>query len=492
MVARRLALAAALVAGACGEDEAPVFAPYIEVPAPGSDAYPYGELELVELSVAHAGDSGAIRLAQFEPGEPLVLADVPYGDDLVVRMSGLIAGDLAAFGTTCPVALRPGEPLPEPHLYFARLLQWADGAAPQVGGRSEALVHVARDGSAAFYGGVAPCATGSCQLSAAERFDPRAGAFAELPAATAARTGAVLAPFGDGRALIVGGVGASGDGVDFVEVVSPLDPVLTRQVATIATSELRLRDHAAAALVDGSVVVFGGLLQPATGGEFVPTAQVWRFALGPAGVLEWTGVEPLAEPRYGHTVTRIGNDDDPGAAVLVVGGVDDMGNFLDAALFEPLQAGFADFAATLNFPRLGHRAARLGDGSVLVIGGRDALGELVLPLERYFEGRFAEAMISLDPVAQGVEGMSVTPLPNGTLLVAGGRNAAGAPVDTVFIARIGAQGTVDFVRTDSLHSARADHAAVLLCDGTVLLVGGTTDPEAPGSERYNPLPDGRE
>jgi hypothetical protein len=59
-------------------------------------------------------------------------------------------------------------------------------------------------------------------------------------------------------------------------------------------------------------------------------------------------------------------------------------------------------------------------------------------------------------------------------------------VKDVFIARLDAtDGTVDVVRTDPLPAPRAGHQAVLLCDGTVLLVGGTEDAAA-GAERYNP------
>lgn len=50
-------------------------------------------------------------------------------------------------------------------------------------------------------------------------------------------------------------------------------------------------------------------------------------------------------------------------------------------------------------------------------------------------------------------------------------------------------GSVDVVQTDRLASARANHLAALMCDGTVWISGGTGS--APIAERYNPPPAGR-
>jgi hypothetical protein len=50
-------------------------------------------------------------------------------------------------------------------------------------------------------------------------------------------------------------------------------------------------------------------------------------------------------------------------------------------------------------------------------------------------------------------------------------------------------GAVDVVQTDRLATPRANHVAVLLCDGTVWISGGSA--AAPLAERYNPPPTGR-
>ncbi len=50
-------------------------------------------------------------------------------------------------------------------------------------------------------------------------------------------------------------------------------------------------------------------------------------------------------------------------------------------------------------------------------------------------------------------------------------------------------GSINLVNTDRLSMPRAGHQATLLCDGTVLLVGGTDEPSV--AERYNPPSTGR-
>jgi hypothetical protein len=89
------------------------------------------------------------------------------------------------------------------------------------------------------------------------------------------------------------------------------------------------------------------------------------------------------------------------------------------------------------------------------------------------------------PTNAGLTGFAATPLPDGRVLLTGGQTADGTVTDTAFIARLDPiDGSVDVVATDHMSVPRAGHSATLLCDGTVFISGGTTDP-AP-AERYNP------
>jgi hypothetical protein len=194
----------------------------------------------------------------------------------------------------------------------------------------------------------------------------------------------------------------------------------------------------------------------------------------------------LATARARHTMTRLG--DEVGAAVLVVGGQDQAGQpVAPAELWEPLREAYADFHPRMVVPRWDHRAIRLPDGSLLVVGGVGAAGP-VDTIEVYLPrvGQFVAA--GTMPAGAGLTEMTVTALPDGRVLIAGGKDAGGDAVATTIIARLDPiDGKVNLSPTDSLSVARAGHAAALLCDGTVLIVGGGAD----GSERYDPPATGR-
>jgi hypothetical protein len=213
----------------------------------------------------------------------------------------------------------------------------------------------------------------------------------------------------------------------------------------------------------------------------------------------------LTYQRYGHTATRL--TDELGAAVLVAGGRDPT-TVLDkpvgsAELFKPLAEAFSDpltFTATMKVPRWDHQAVRLPDGSVLFIGGltvgmnpttMQPETQVVETLELFSPLDATFLAVGKLPLTAGRIGMSATVLPDGRVLITGGRiTIDGPPVDTSFIARLDPlDGTVDVVATDRLAVPRSGHQAPLLCDGTVLVSGGTIGQAT--FERYNPPALGR-
>jgi hypothetical protein len=475
-------IVACLGCAACQEQNL-VLSPTVEVPPVTSNAYPYADLDRMELFVQREDENVPIVSGIFERGQTLSLSNVPFelDDDLGVHMRGRVAGFEVAYGRTCPFRVQPSLPPPDLLLYFSRTLKWAPGPPPTVPDRTGSLAYTARDGSAVFVG----CDSGCEAVDTVDRFDPHTGSFMPLDSHTPSRPGAAMAAFGDGRALVVGGLDGSGDAVGAVDLLNPLAPT-GRQLEAVVAPRFRLVRHAAASLVDGSIFIVGGMSQPADGMPFAASADAYLFSIAADGSLALPAgpVARLATARSGHTATRLG--DQVGAPVLVVGGQDSTGApVASAELYEPLRGQFsppATFHPALSFPRYGHAAGLLPDGSVLVVGGRDANGMPVRELEQYVQGTFQRTGVYLDPVAAGVTDFVLINLPDGNLLLIGGRNAAGQPVDSVYIARLDpVLGVVDLVATDHLSTPRAGHAAALLCDGTIFVIGG-----APGSERYDP------
>jgi hypothetical protein len=209
----------------------------------------------------------------------------------------------------------------------------------------------------------------------------------------------------------------------------------------------------------------------------------------------------LVHPRMGHTATKLGND--AGAKVLIIGGADslDMPNVPvgTAELFRPFTRDVAPgFAPMMVTPRSRHHAELAPDGGVLIIGGVNKDGAAVRDIEQFsFETGFASLGVALG-VTAGVVDFTTTTLPDGRILLIGGRPLDPmapdpmAPTATAWIIEqqdnAGAV-SVTVSAADPLAVPRAGHQATLLCDGTVLVTGGTTGSVA--AERYNPPPLGR-
>lgn len=461
-----------LVLAGCTEEI--LVTPVIEGPVEDPDASAFPNLDEIIVTVAHEGSDRDLVSASFTRGEAIDVPGAPFGDDLVVHMSGYVGASNVAYGRTCPFVVDADGVSVEPHLYFSRSVKFGNtGVTPAERSGGRAIPYL---GTALVLGG---------GVSTIERFDPLTGTLASVGSIDE-RTDAVEALIGSSppRVVIVGGrIGNVGAG--FLELVDP-----TRTVERIddLQSPMPRVGLTATSLTDGRVIVIGG--NPPSG---APVGTISELSLG-------TGVEvrmlaaTLAQPRSGHTATRLG--DDLGAPVLIAGGVDPTGAPVTVAeLFKPLEKRLAEaatFAPEMVIPRTQHHAVRMPDNSILIIGGVDGsnpplpVGTLELfTLDGGFKAKGEM------PVNAGLLDMSVTTLPDGRVLIAGGRTQPnGPPVNTAFIARLDPlDGTIDVVPTDRLAVSRAGHQAAELCDGTILVTGGA--PGRPVAERYNPSPTGR-
>ncbi len=222
--------------------------------------------------------------------------------------------------------------------------------------------------------------------------------------------------------------------------------------------------HTATALVDGRVLVIGGILnQGLMSAEALDTAEIWDPS---TGTFVRTG--RLAEARGLHTATLL-----PDGRVLVVGG-DGSGTsasggstdtFLASAeIWDPATGSFSR-SGSLVLPRSGHSATLLPDGRVLIIGGTRDLGDRqVVTDAEVWDPRTGEFGPAVGIAAPRT-------LPDGTLL-ADGRllvpSSVGAAVEIVDPTA----GTTS--APIHLSEPRRDGTLTLLKDGRVLFVGGET------------------
>lgn len=476
-------LAATVLVAGCTE-QAPVFSPIVDFPTNGTaSAFP---LDSITVSVAHEGAELDLVSATFSRGEAIAIPNVPYADDLVFHMTGRVGTSEVAYGRTCRFTLRADGRLPEPHLYFSRLVKFgAMALRPLAREGGTALTY--NDGSGLLVGGTNPNDAEEA-IKQVERFDPSTGEYETLHDIVP-RLGSAIATLGevtDAHVVVIGGLDpTTGAGAEFVEVLDAKSTT-DRQYFMFFEPTMARVGLSATTLSDGRVIAIGGQVPDTMTSS--PNVTEVSVASGIPNVRPVRAL--LSTARHGHTATRLG--DVPGAAVLIAGGLDDLGMpVASAELFKPLSEDFSPtFSRNMMIPRSRHAAVPLPDGSALIFGGIDKDGMPVDQVELFSLDAGFTIVGSLPPNAGRVES-SATVLPDGRVLVAGGRLAPGAPpVASAFIARLDPLGgDVDIVATDRLAEPRAGHQATLLCDGTVLVSGGTGT-QSP-YERYNPPAVGR-
>lgn len=246
-----------------------------------------------------------------------------------------------------------------------------------------------------------------------------------------------------------------------------------------ATGKLGTRrfSQTATLLPNGKVLVTGGM---EANGRWVNTAELYDPA---AGTFAATGKMEVA--RACHTATLLKD-----GQVLIAGGSDGSGlDLASAELYDPARGTFRA-TGNLTGPRCSAVAVRLNNGKVLLIGGdgvredeRVATAELYDPAT----GRFTAAGSMHVPRATHVAVL----LKDGRVLVVGGSSAGRYPGTHIEAsAEIYDPATGKFTVTGSMSSARYKAAAALLPDGRVLVVGGSDNRDWRGqytsAEIYNP------
>jgi N-acetylneuraminic acid mutarotase len=183
----------------------------------------------------------------------------------------------------------------------------------------------------------------------------------------------------------------------------------------------------------------------------------------------WAVTGNLNTPRYGHTATLLGN-----GKVLIAGGLDSaLAPFSvtdSAELYDPATGTWSG-TGNLNTGRIGHTATLLPNGKVLVSGGRDRIAPpffgLIGSAELYDPA--TGTWSSTGKFNTSRSGHTATLLANGQVLVAGGVTTDYILLDN---AELYDPATGMWSLTGNLRTARSLHQATLLPSGKVLVAGG--------------------
>jgi N-acetylneuraminic acid mutarotase len=315
----------------------------------------------------------------------------------------------------------------------------------------------------------------------------------------------------DGRILVAGGFEqtAVGEVIDSSRSTEIYDPA-THEWSLMAEMKKYRFGHTATLLPNGKVLVVGGLAD---------TSSITNTELYDPALNTWTVAAPLRNARAFHTATLLEN-----GKVLVVGGANF--NYFGASypsvteLYDPSTNEWSA-AGTLNTGRAFHATTRLSGGKVLVLGGfaqDDANTGINLRVEDIVMTssipvgyiRFTGSSELYDPAsstwtqrataAQPRAAHSLTALPNGQVLVAGGFSSDGVSTTvTVKIRSMQADGVVSHASAElynptrdswedacPMKTSRAFHTATLLPDGKLFVTGGgSRDQSVASTELYD-------
>ncbi len=327
-------------------------------------------------------------------------------------------------------------------------------------------------------GGGGGTLTSSTGLASTEMFDARELRSAPGASMTAARALHQAVTLQDGRVLIVGGTDALGGVLSSCEI---FDPATGAYTATGAMATPRAL-HAAVRLADGRVLAAGGTSSLLDATSLLlgisRTAEIYNPATG-----AWTAAANLGGYRLLPSLSLL-----PNGRVLTAGGVEvsylfgipiSAGTTTACQVYNPATNSWAG-AASLPGARTGHHynQVTLDNGRILITGGvsisvniaTQTLTTTPLASAAYYDQPSNTWTAVNMPTARSLH--SATRLPDGRVVVCGGAQGTidlPIPIDNV---EVFSPTTNAWTALPPLPRARAAHAAALLSDGTICLLGG--------------------
>ena len=264
----------------------------------------------------------------------------------------------------------------EAHLFTESTHSWATTFNPPAINRFAGAMIVLPGGQGLYTGGYNGGANGPTYDSA-ELFDPASATWSNTGSMVALREGHTLTLLttgpNAGKVLVAGGgqrIGLT------VEARCELYDPATGLFALTGPLHTARDAHTATRLLDGRVLVTGGHDTGAAGDNH-NTAEIYDPVTG-----TWSYAAAMSTRRARHTATLLLNGD-----VLVVGGAQvSSGSAVTASaeIYHPATDSWLPGVPAMGTARVGHSAALLPSGEVLVAGGNDgttylATSEIFVP-----------------------------------------------------------------------------------------------------------------
>ena len=311
---------------------------------------------------------------------------------------------------------------------------------------------------------------GRIPTATAELYDPSTGTWNVTSPMLAARSRHTATLLSSGRVLVVGGRDQSGASIATAELYDPQSGVWS-STGSMATA----RSYQSATLIsDGRVLVTGGGHGFDAGALVEKSAEIYDPNIG-----TWHFTDHMANARFGHTATLL-----PDGRVLIIGGAGrggDCDSTVTAELYDPFSATWKP-TRPMATARGFHAASLLLNGKVLVAGGNTIARQVLIPTVPPTCTAIAETAELYDPnsdtwapadsLATRRNAPTATLLPDGRVLIAGGRSFEGDVFGSVATAEVYSPNIGAWSPSGNMSVARAYHTATLLSDGRVLVCGG--------------------
>lgn len=231
--------------------------------------------------------------------------------------------------------------------------------------------------------------------------------------------------------------------------------------------------HTATLLTNGKILIAGGFAGRDTSLSSTEIFDPQKNSFSSAAEMKVA--------RLSHTATLL-----PNGKVLIAGGFN--GNYLDSAEIYDAKTNKFSPAGKMTMPRSEHIAVLLKDGKVLIAGGVGTGWTFLVDAEIY--DPTTNTFTKTGKMSTARESHTATLLKDGKVLITGGHQGRRSAIEIYSSTEIFNPSDGTFTAAASLTVKRHKHAAVLLDDGQVLIVGGSDERDAGGkyttAEMYDP------